>query len=390
MRIAIFTEVFLPKVDGIVNTLCRLLDYLAKEGHESLLVAPQPAPNSYSTTKVISIPSKQMPFYPEIRLASPWYPMDGAWSAFHPDLVHIVNPIALGLIGMRFAQKHQLPVVASYHTDLPGFASRWGMGIVNESLWAYLRFIHNQADLNLCPSQATLDSLAEHDFQRLKVWSRGVDTDLFHPMKAHDEWRWRLSGGEPGKPLLLYTGRLSAEKRIDWLVPVLRSLPEARLAIVGDGPQRHVLEASFRGMPVVFTGYLNGEDLAAAYASSDLFVFPAANETFGNVVLEAMASGLPVITPGAGGPLDFVGQGQNGFLFDPERVESLIHHVSRLVKNPDLAHSMGQVGRKYAERRDWGSIFDCLLLDYQQAIDRKRMVLPGTGHPRIGLPTLGF
>lgn len=389
MRIAIFSEVFLPKVDGIVNTVCRLLDHLSEHGHESIVLAPAPAPQRYGNTPVFTAPSARLPFYPEVRLASPFVTFDRVLDNFRPDLFHLVNPISLGLVGLGYAKKHHLPIVASYHTDLPGFARRWGFGAFNEGLWNYFRLVHNQADVNYCPSQATLDELAQHGFQRLKVWSRGVNSNLFHPGRQSIDWRMRLSAGEPEKPLLLFAGRLSAEKRIPWLAHVLKGIPGTRLAIVGDGPQRPELESIFSGLPVVFTDYLRGEDLAAAYASADVFVFPAANETFGNVVLEAMASGLPVITPRSGGPLDFVTQGKHGYLFDPESVDSLVSDVRCMIECPGLAQSMGREGRLYAEQRDWEGIFTKLLLEYQQLVEQNRISVPRVSRSRAGLPIHG-
>jgi phosphatidylinositol alpha 1,6-mannosyltransferase len=310
--------------------------------------------------------------------------------AFRPDLMHIVNPVALGLNGFRYAKKTHLPVVASYHTDLPGFASRWGAGALNNVLWTYLRGLHNQADINFCPSQTTLVDLAQHGFQRLKVWSRGVDSQLFDPHKASAEWRWRLSGGHPEQPLLLYAGRLSAEKRVGWLAELLSALPGTRLAIIGDGPQRSALEAQFSNLPAVFTGYLKGEELAAAYASADLFAFPAANETFGNVVLEAMASGLPVVTARSGGPLDFVTHGKHGLLFQTESISSLVHCVRQLIEQPGAAHAMGQESRRFAEQRSWDSVLNKLLLDYQQLIDQKQVTRSKVSRTHASQPTFGW
>lgn len=370
-RVALFTEVFLPKVDGIVNTLCHLLDHLGQRGWSSLLIAPQGAPSQYAGTQVVPIPAARLPFYPELRIANPWINIDSTLDHFRPDLVHVVNPISLGLSGVRYAKSRGLPLVASFHTDLAGFAARWGFGFLSEALWAGMRAIHNQADLNLCPSFATQSELAAHGFSRLKVWSRGVNTRQFHPAKADPEWRMRLSAGQPDRPLLIYAGRLSAEKRVDWIGHVLREYPQARLAVIGDGPQRTLLEMKFEGLPVVFTGYLRGEDLARAYASGDIFVFPAANETFGNVILEAMASGLPVIAPGSGGPLDFVRHGQTGLLFAPEDTRSFVRAAGAMLEDRALRETMGAAGRKASEAREWAGVLEGLVQEYEQLMVAK-------------------
>lgn len=374
MRIAIFTEVFLPKVDGIVNTLCHLLEHLASQGHQALVIAPHGAPTSYAGARVVSAPAMPVPFYPELKLASPWSQFDIELDDFQPDLVHIVNPVALGLAGMRYARRSELPLVASYHTDIPGFARRWGLGVFGEPLYAYLRWIHNQADLNLCPSRATQRELAANGFERLHVWTRGVDTQRFSPARRSEEMRRKLCGGEDARRLMISVGRLSAEKRIDWVRPVLEAAPETRLAVVGDGPQREELEACFAGLPVTFTGYLRGADLAAAYASGDLFVFPAANETFGNVALEAMASGLPVVAPAAGGVLDFVEHEQNGLLFQAENIDAFVKQTLRLVRDQDLAAACAAGGRATAETRGWTAVLDGLVGQYTALASRERTV----------------
>jgi glycosyltransferase involved in cell wall biosynthesis len=302
MRIALFTETFLPKIDGIVRTLCRLLEHLSHRGHTALLFAPEGGPACYAGTSIVGLPGYTFPLYPELKLVPPTTDVKRHLEVFQPEVVHIVNPVSLGLAGLRQARRLGVPVIASYHTDLPGFTQLWGLGALRGPSWTFLRWIHNQADLNLCLSYATRSDLEAHGFQRVKVWSRGVDTGQFHPGHRSAEWRGRLSGGHPDAPLLLFVSRLSPEKRVEWLHPVLNALPGARLAIVGDGPLRPALERTFADTPTVFTGYLHGRDLASAYAAADIFVFPAANETFGNVVLEAMASGLPVVAARAGGP----------------------------------------------------------------------------------------
>ncbi|GIV85755.1 MAG: glycosyl transferase family 1 [Candidatus Roseilinea sp.] len=365
MRIALFTETFLPRVDGVTNTLCRLLDHLAARGHESILFAPEGSPARYAHTPVIGLPGRRLPMYPDFQLISPLAPIAGPLRDFAPDLVHTLNPITLGLAAMRRAREMRVPVVASYHTDVPGFMMRWGYAWPARWVARYMRWVHNQADLNLCPSSVTLEALARQGYRRLKVWGRGVDTALFNPDKRSAAWRIRLTCGQPERPLLLFVGRLSHEKRVHWIHRALQALPDVRLAIVGDGPARAALQRLFFDAPVVFTGVLRGEDLAAAYASADLFVFPAANETLGNVVLEAMASGLPVVAPRSGGLLDCAVHGETALLFEPEDCQALVAAVRALVQDPTRAKQMGQAGRARVEPRTWASVLDGLLDDYR-------------------------
>lgn len=371
MRIAFVTETFLPKVDGIVNTLCHLLRYLAERNHASLLIAPAGGPRHFAATPVWGVPGWQFPLYRELRLAPP-VDMHRPLSQFRPDVVHSLNPVSLGLAGLWWARWNRVPAVASYHTDVPGFAQRWGWGWAAPGLWAFFRAVHNAFDLNLAPSRFTRAELHGRGFKHVKVWGRGVDTHQFGPHQRTAAWRDRLTGGAPDKPLLLYVGRLSPEKRADWLRPVIDHLPHARLAIVGDGPQRADLERLLAGTPTVFTGYLTGHDLAQAYAAADVFVFPAANETLGNVVLEALASGLPVVAPRAGGVLDHVRPGHTGLLFDPESIQSLVQLTALLVHNTSLRAYMAESARRYALSRTWPDTFDGLLGQYTALIHRRQ------------------
>ncbi len=369
MRIAYWTETFLPKIDGIVNTLCYLLDHVAERGHTSLLFAPEGGPEHYAATPVIGLKGVQFPLYRELKLVPPTISVAEQLDAFRPDLIHVLNPVSSGLAALRYARQRRVPVIASYHTDVPGFAVRWGLGALYRPLYAYFRWLHDQADLNLCPSHSTQRELIAHNFKRLMVWTRGVDTACFNPLHRSQSWRKRLLGARSEGPLLLYVGRLSPEKRIDWIKPVLQAIPQARLAIVGDGPARAALERHFADTPTEFIGYLKGADLARAYAAADIFVFPAANETLGNVVLEAMASQLPVIAPRSGGVLENVIDGQNGLLFEPDNQTALIECVRCLVDAPAYTHLLSGLARSYAETRTWPSVLDDLLDNYTALIE---------------------
>jgi glycosyltransferase involved in cell wall biosynthesis len=211
--------------------------------------------------------------------------------------------------------------------------------------------------------------LEAQGFHRVRIWTRGVDTARFSPTKFSPEWRRRLSGGEPEKPLLLYVGRVSVEKRLAWLHSVLSTIPGLRLAIVGDGPDRARLENLFAGLPVVFTGYLRGEELAHAYASADIFVFPAANETLGNVVLEAMSSGLVVVAANSGGPRDLINHRANGLLFTPESRGDLVRVIRDLLAIPGWMNQLRTAARAEALTRSWEVVFDALLEEYAMLAD---------------------
>jgi glycosyltransferase involved in cell wall biosynthesis len=368
LRIAYVSEVFLPKIDGITVTLTHLLEYLKERGHESIMFAPKGSIASYAGTEIIPRLSVRTPFYPELHVALPIASVEKELIKFEPDLVHLVNPTSLGLAGLRAARKHGIPVVASYHTDLPGFARRWRLGFLARPIYGYYRWVHNQANLNLTPSDFTRRQLKARGFKRLAVWTGGVDIDRFHPDNATPEMRKRLSGGEPEKPLVLFVSRLSREKRVDWLLPIVQQLPGIRLAIVGDGPARSQLEKLFVKTPTVFTGYLHGAELASAFASGDIFAFTGAEETYGNVVAEAMASGLPVIAPRSGGVVDLVEEGVTGFLYKPENHQMFLACVKELATDLTRAKAMGLEGQKKARAYAWDTTLTHLLEFYETVI----------------------
>lgn len=385
MRVAIFSETFLPKWDGVANTVCHLLRHLQQRGWDSLVFAPQGAPATYAGASVVGLPCFGLPFYRELRLVYPLVDVEARLRAFDPDVIHVVNPAFLGLVGIRQARSLGRPVVASYHTDLPGYASVYGVGLFRETLWSYFRWVHNQADLNLCPSKYTLRQLEDNGFERLGVWGRGVDARLYNPYRRSSEVRRRWFPEDPDAPILVYVGRLAMEKRLHMLRPVLDARPDARLVLVGDGPLRADLRERFAGTRTVFAGYQQGRALAEAYASGDVFVFPSNSETFGNVVLESMASGVPVIAADEGGPVDHVHDGLNGYLFDRDSTDHLIERVGHLLDDAVHRLELGLGARAYAERQSWGEILDGVLADYRRLV--QDVPTADDGSHRTGLGT---
>ncbi|ABU59194.1 glycosyltransferase family 4 protein [Roseiflexus castenholzii] len=367
MRIALITETFLPNVNGIVTTLCRLLEHVQHEGHEALLFAPQGAPEHYAGAQVIPLRGIPFPLYPDIRFTPPQPGIVPALRQFRPDLIHLAGLMVLGPAARFAAQQLRIPAIATYHTDLPAYSVYYGLGALRLAAYSYLRWIHNACALTLCPSSAILADLRKRGFRRLRLWGRGVDTIRFHPAHRRAEWRDAI-GARANECVLLYVGRLAAEKRLDLLAEALRDMEGIRLVLVGDGPARQQIERRFAGMPVTFTGFLNGHDLAVAYASSDLFVFPSDTETFGQVVQEAMASGLPVVAARAGGVIDLVRNEETGVFFAPGSAYSLRTAVNRLVANPGLSRAYGQAGRAAAERRSWTRVLDELMEYYRRAL----------------------
>jgi phosphatidylinositol alpha 1,6-mannosyltransferase len=378
MRIALITETFLPDVNGVVTTLCQLLEYLQRHGHEALLFAPYDAPTSFAGAEIVPLHGVPLPMYPELKLTPPQPGITTHLRNFRPDLLHLVGTFFLGPSGSAAGQHLDLPLVASYHTDFPAYSGYYGLGLLRAFTYRYLRWFHNRCSLTLCPSSATLADLRAHGFRRLRLWGRGVDTVHFHP--RHRSTAWRASvGAQQGERLLLWVGRLASEKRLDLLAHALRGLDRVRLVVVGDGPARPVLERSFAGLPVTFTGYLRGEALATAYASADVFVCPSDSETFGQVLQEAMASGLPVVAARAGGALDLVREGITGTFFSAGSASDLHMRLRELLDAPDRLAVLGRNGCAAAEQRSWGQILDQLVQQYQVAQRRWTRRAPALG-----------
>lgn len=356
MRITLFTETFLPKVDGIVTRLCHTVRHLTASGNQVMVIAPQGAPHRYARARVYGIPGMSLPLYPELILAAPTSPAIGRLlRRFRPDVIHVVNPAVLGLGGLYYSQRFQIPLVASYHTHLPKYLHHYGLGFLEGVLWNLLKLGHNQARINLCTSTAMVKELGAHGIERVHLWQRGVDTDLFHPRLASPEVRERLTAGKPDRFLLLYVGRLSAEKEVGRIRVLLQEIPDVCLAIVGDGPERVELERHFADQDVVFTGYLQGKDLAAAFASADLFVFPSRTETLGLVLLESMAAGCPVIAPRSGGITDIVEEGCNGYLFEPDSDQDFVAMAQKMLSQPQHCQQLRHNARQEAERWSWAA-----------------------------------
>ncbi|MCG8366284.1 MAG: glycosyltransferase family 1 protein [Pseudanabaenales cyanobacterium] len=373
MRIALFTETFLPKVDGIVTRLKHTVEHLQRFGDQVLVFSPEGGLQEYKGAKIHGVSGFPLPLYPELKLALPRPSIGEALEAFKPDLIHVVNPAVLGLAGIYYSKSLDIPLVASYHTHLPKYLEHYGLGMLEGLLWEILKGMHNQAQLNLCTSTAMQQELTEHGIERVEVWQRGVDTELFRPALASQEMRSHLSQGCSDGPLLVYIGRLSAEKEIDRIKPVLETIPNARLALVGDGPYREELEKHFADTPTHFVGYLAGEELASAYASADAFIFPSRTETLGLVLLEAMAAGCPVVAARSGGIPDIVTDGVNGYMFDPTDEEGAIAAAQRLFDSGNERETLRRNARLEAERWGWAAATRQLQQYYQDVLTAESM-----------------
>ncbi len=352
-----YVETFLPQTNGVVTRLTHTVAQLTQAGDEVLIVAPatRGLPATYGGARVVGIPSVSLPFYTDVRVGMPFAGprLLRAVADFRPQLIHAVNPVFLGVNAITVASRYHLPLVASYHTHVASYASRYHLGLLERPGWAYIRALHNRATLNLCTSRPVQRDLLARGFHDVVLWEPGVDADLFDPRRRSAAWRSRLTGGDPDATIILSVGRLAREKNLDALAHALTSLPGCHVSFVGAGPAEHDLRATFAGLPATFVGSLYGDELAAAYASADIFVLPSLTETLGLVALEAMAAGLPVVAARRGGIPDLVSDGETGLLFDPDDPANLVPMLSRLAADPPARAHMGDAGRRRAEGWSW-------------------------------------
>jgi phosphatidylinositol alpha 1,6-mannosyltransferase len=369
VRIAYVTESFPPDVNGVAHTAVRVAEHLVSRGHEPLVIAPEPArgldrPDRSFNFPVVRIRSMAIPMYPELRVGLPGRAVRRAIASHRADLIHLAGPFVLGAGGCAAAQDLDVPVVAVYATDLPAYARSYHTGPLGQGYaWRRLRKIHNAAERNLAPCSATAADMIANGIERVSVWARGVDCVRFDPAKRDAELRAQLAPG--GELIVGYVGRLASEKRVDLLSQISRQ-PGVRVVIVGRGPAEPAIR---RAVPnATYLGQRGGEELATIYASMDVFVHTGPHDTFGNTLQEAAASGLPVIAPAAGGPLDLVRDGVTGFLVRPGDARALAEPVALLAASRELCGQQGRAARTMMLTRTWPTLCDELLDHYRAAV----------------------
>ncbi len=364
MRVAIVTESFFPQVNGVTNTVRHTVDRLLDTGHEPLIIAPGPGLSRYRTVPVVRVRSVGLPGYKSFMLGLPDASVERALAEFRPDVVHLASPIALGALGLRAARRLGLPTVAIYQTDIAGFARHYGIR-ADAAVGRWVGRIHRRATRTLVPSSSSHDQLEPLGVTDMHIWRRGVSLDLFGPGRRSEELHAHWTRRKDDRVVVGYVGRLAAEKQVRRLVE-LAPIPGARLVVVGDGPARGWLEK--RLPDAKFTGMLRGDDLARAFASLDVFVHPGEAETFCQTVQEAQASGVPVVAPAAGGPLDLVEHGRTGLLYDPADKASLRRSVESLVDDPALRTSLAREALQTVGPRSWASVVDELVAVHYAAV----------------------
>ena len=361
VRVAIVAECFLPETNGVTNSVLRVVEHLERTGHEALVIAPGLGPVEYSATQVERVPALSLPFYRTLSVGIPTGQVRAMLERFEPDVVHLAAPAVLGAAGARASRALGIPTIAVYQTDLAGFAARYGVGFGGGAIWAWLRWVHRQTDLTLAPSTSAAWSLARHGIAPVARWGRGVDLDRFNPRHRSPLLRRRLAPN--GEVIVGYMGRLAPEKQVH-LLAHLRAMKGVKVVVVGDGPSAARLQSRLPG--AVFLGHQSGPQLSQALASFDVFVHTGPNETFCQAIQEALASGVPVVTPAAGGPLDLVRHGENGYLFPPADPALLRSAVAELVADPSLRAAMGQRARASVAQRSWHELGEELIGHYRR------------------------
>jgi glycosyltransferase involved in cell wall biosynthesis len=395
MRVAIVAEVFLPKVDGVVNRTVHLIRELAQRGDDVLVVCPHAEGCRKCPVRVVDVPSFSFALYPEYRIGLPDGRLVRALADFGPDVLHYVNPFAFGFRCCDLLRRAGLrvPSVFSFHTLYGEFVRGYPLlRPLSHLLWWLSREFHNRADVNLTVSTVTQEELTRRGFRRVRFWPPAVDAALFHPSRASAEMRVRLSNGQPDRPLLLTVSRLAPEKNVGFLAEVLDRFPDACLAVVGNGPQRAELEGRFAGRNAHFVGYLRGAELASAYASADAFVYASETETMGNVVLEAMACGCAVVAPRAGGIPSLVDDGETALLYKPRDLDDAVRAVGAVLGDERRQTRLGRAARQSVETWDWARSVDRVHEVYEEAVQQFRLsaTRPSFGQRLAGVVMTGL
>ncbi|MFI6846699.1 glycosyltransferase family 1 protein [Kitasatospora sp. NBC_00085] len=383
MRVAIVTESFPPEVNGVAHSVLRTAEHLVRRGHQPLVITPAPArgadcpPHTFGAgptaaeLPVVRIPSVPLPGYPQVRIALPSRQLTAAIAGHRPDLVHLAGPFVLGARGVQVADRLGVPAVAVYQTDLAGYAHayRAGRGLGEAAAWHRIRTIHRAAARTLAPSTPAAQDLTAHGVPRVQLWPRGVDSARFHPRHRDEALHRALAPG--GEVLVGYVGRLAPEKRVD-LLAATSALPGVRVVVIGDGPSAAGLKAAMPG--AVFLGRRTGDELARCFATLDVFVHTGPLETFCQTIQEAMASGVAVVGPAAGGPLDLVAHHRTGLLVPPRDGAAVARAVGTLAADAGLRGRYGRAGRAEVTARTWEAVGDLLLRHYAEVLAEHRGV----------------
>jgi phosphatidylinositol alpha 1,6-mannosyltransferase len=377
MRIAFFSASMKYGQDGVTRVLYKVSEKLRERHVEHIFFTAVPPPREEQPVPMYKVPSVTVPFYKDYRLSvGADFTVASVLAKFRPDILCVNSPCSLGWAGVYNARFHRRPIVAYYHTHFVSYASYYKAEVLTNLGWQYMKSFYNSVDATFVPSRPILEELQQHGIRNLCLLPHGVDTDLFNPRRADAEWKRNL--GLEKKAVLLYVGRLVWEKNLGVLAAAYNLLrqqtEQVALVIIGDGPIRGALEHLLPD--ALFLGYRAGPELAAAYASADLFVFPSTTETFGMVTLEAMASGLAPVCADCGGAADIIQDGVTGVLCKPGDAEHFAVQCLRLVQDPVLRKRMAGQAAEYAFGQNWDAIISRMLEEYRRVIEQARSRRP--------------
>lgn len=373
MRVAIFTDTYLPQVNGVTNTINNMENYFRKNNIEYKILAPE-YDSKAKSQNVETFYSFKFLMYPECRLSMVTNGrVNRILAAFKPDLIHAVTEFNMGWAGVSYAARNKIPCISTYTTNFSQYLNYFKLDVLSNTAWEYLKWFHNQNDLTMCPSQDTKIVLQNRGIEKVDIWGRGIDGIKFSPLKRSELLRNKLGVHE--KIVLLYVGRVSLEKDLDILFGAYNKIKqeyssEVALIVTGDGPM--IEKYKSENSDVIFTGYQKGDELAVLYASADIFTFPSSTETLGNVVLEAMASGVSVVGVDSGGVRENIIDGFNGILCKPRDIKSYYNGIKMLIQNKELRNQIRKDAREYALKKDWEAIFDKLVNTYADVINKRK------------------
>lgn len=376
MKIAFFADSLPPSTDGVSRTLVQLVNTLQQEQMDFYFFSPfKPDATYFWTEKVDQVSSIPLILYSDYRISLPdQRKIFERLDEFKPDIVHSTSPTFLGQVGLNYARKKGIPAVSSYHTHFVSYFKYYGFALFENLGWNFLKWFYNQFDRVYAPSQSTVKELERKGFEKIELWPRGIDADLFNTLKRGAALRNRINPED--MPIVLFVGRLVQEKDLEDLVAVDRILKakqcQFKIVIVGNGPMFPELKAELPDAHL--PGYLYGEDLAEMYASSDVFIFPSTTETFGNVILEAYASGLPVISVNKGGVVDLIKDGQTGFISPPKDAADMALKLEILLLNPALRKRYADNALQFARQFSWDEINRRLILSYKKLLQYKSAI----------------
>ena len=370
LKVAYFAGTMRPGHDGVTRVLYRLIEGLKDRGIKNVFFSPIIPSEDEQPTPMYEVPSVTFPLYKDYRVSMPGLKyFERALMDFKPDILHINSPCSLGYAAIKFGQKFNIPVVATYHTHFASYAKYYKVKALENFSWNYFRNLYNKCERVYVPSKPIMTELSVHGLNTIQFLPHGVDTNAFNPEYRSENWKKK--NGIEGKVVLLFAGRLVWEKDLLTLAKAYEILNaksnNVAFVLAGDGPIRNELESM---MPAaLFLGKLSVEELSTAYASSDIFVFPSTTETFGNVIVEAMASKLPAICVREGGAYGLIEDGVNGLIAEPHNPIDFANKIEILVNQPELREKIALNAFIFSQTQSWDEIIDRLIRSYNEVVN---------------------